>query len=303
MTGYLHPAYAESLAEFGIPRLLPRSGGWVLERSIPGLSDRDAIGCYPLFACRDWTQLQSDLDDIEGLVSLTVVTDPFGRYTESDLRLCFKDLVVPFKEHFVIDLAYPVDSFVQSHHRRNARKALRELQVERCAQPAALLDEWLGLYATLVARHHISGIAAFSRTSFERQLAIPGLVAHRAQHKGETVGILLWYVQNDVAYYHLGAYSPQGYDLRASFALFSHAIEDFGRLGLRWLNLGAAPGGSGGASGLARFKAGWASGTRTAYLCGRVFDIDRYAEIARGKNVLPTGYFPAYRAGEFASAE
>lgn len=27
MTGYLHPGYAESLAEFGAPRELPRCGG------------------------------------------------------------------------------------------------------------------------------------------------------------------------------------------------------------------------------------------------------------------------------------
>jgi hypothetical protein len=300
MTGYLHPAYAESLAEFGTPRLLPRSGGWLLERAVAGFPDRDAIGCYPLFACRDWTQLLPDFDETEGLVSLTVVTDPFGRYTESDLRLCFRDLVVPFKEHFVVDLEYSADTFVQPHHRRNARKALRELQVDHYAQPVALLDDWVSLYATLVARHQITGIAAFSRESFAQQFAVPGLVAHRAEHKGETVGMLLWYVQGDVGYYHLGAYSLRGYDLRASFALFSYAIEDFGRRGLRWLNLGAAPRReANGASGLARFKEGWASGTRTAYLCGRVFDTHRYAEIARAKNVLPTSYFPAYRAGEF----
>ena len=58
-TGYAHPAYAESLAEFGVPRLLPRSGGWILERRIESFPDRDAAGCYPLFSCRDWSRLRS----------------------------------------------------------------------------------------------------------------------------------------------------------------------------------------------------------------------------------------------------
>ena len=44
VTGYLHPGYARSLAEFGTPRELERSGGWLLERAIPGSSYFDAMG-------------------------------------------------------------------------------------------------------------------------------------------------------------------------------------------------------------------------------------------------------------------
>lgn len=32
---YSHPGYAESLSEFGVPRSLPRCGGWLLERAFP----------------------------------------------------------------------------------------------------------------------------------------------------------------------------------------------------------------------------------------------------------------------------
>ena len=66
MSGYAHPAYAWSLQEFGCPRELPRCGGWVLERQVPGTSERDATGCYPLFACADWGRLREDLDAIGG---------------------------------------------------------------------------------------------------------------------------------------------------------------------------------------------------------------------------------------------
>ena len=44
--------YAHSLAEFGSPLWLPYSQGQVLLRTIPGVNDVDATGCYPRFACR-----------------------------------------------------------------------------------------------------------------------------------------------------------------------------------------------------------------------------------------------------------
>ena len=52
VSGYLHPTYARSLSEFGAPRHLPHSGAWILERRIPGSPYSDAMGCYPILACR-----------------------------------------------------------------------------------------------------------------------------------------------------------------------------------------------------------------------------------------------------------
>ena len=125
LSGYLHPAYAESLAEFGTPYLLPASGGWLLKRPVPGVPYQDAMGCYPLFACRDWSQLGADLADIRtDLVSLALVADPFGIYEYTTLKRCF-DTVSPFKDHFIIDLSLPLRTFVSAHHRYRGRKARR----------------------------------------------------------------------------------------------------------------------------------------------------------------------------------
>ena len=55
-TGYLHPEYVKSLAEFGDPQWVPRSGGWVLRRKIPGSWYHDAMGSYPLFTCSDCSE-------------------------------------------------------------------------------------------------------------------------------------------------------------------------------------------------------------------------------------------------------
>src|SRR5207237_160064 len=112
-SGYAHPGYAASLLEFGRPRALIQSGGWILERPIPGANARDAMGCYPIFSCRDWSLLKSDLVELSGdLVSLVLVADPFGNFTEKLLGDTFKDLLTPFKEHFVIDLCEPLKDFV-----------------------------------------------------------------------------------------------------------------------------------------------------------------------------------------------
>lgn len=298
-SGYAHSDYARSLAEFGHPRALFRSGGWILERLIPGTDSRDGMGCYPLFSCRDWSWLTDDFADLgDELVSLVLVADPFGNFTKEILSETFKDLLVPFKEHFAIDLREPAGEFASPHHQRNAGAALRLIEVEHAASAEVLLDEWSLLYANLSARHTITGIAAFSRDSFARQLRVPGMTAFRAVHGGQTIGINLWYAGREVGYYHLGAYSEQGYRLRASFALFWRAIEHFAAAGLKWLDLGAGAGAANdGADGLTRFKRGWANTTRTAYLCGRILDRPKYERLVDGKD--PNDYFPAYRRGEF----
>lgn len=289
-----------ALEEFGAPRSLPRSGGWLLERSIPGTSYRDAMGCYPLFACTDWSTLDQDLEELTGeLVSVALVADPFGDHEVELLRRCFPDRLIPFKEHFVTDLSLPRDTFVDSQHQRKARRALEQLSVERCEYALQFVDEWNNLYANLIKRHSIRGLTEFSAASFKAQMAVPGLSLFRAARNGETAGMTLWYTDHDVAYYHLGAYSEIGYELEASFAIFWQALDHFAKQGLKWLDLGAGAGLSNRTDGLTRFKRGWANGTRPAYFCGRIFDHSKYNEAIRARHIGPSDYFPAYRKGEF----
>src|SRR5262245_21402281 len=271
MNGYSHHAYAASLAEFGNPRALPRSNGWILERPIIPTAYRDAMGCYPLFACHDWSKLDLDLEELgNDIVSVAVVADPFGAHDPAQLRKYFPTLVTPFKEHLVTDLSRSPESIVAAPHRRKARKALELVDVECFEDAIRVRDEWIELYANLIQRHCIRGLSAFSANSLKAQLAVPGISVFRAIRGHETVGMTLWYTDREVAYYHLGAHSKVGYELAASFALFWYALEYFSSHGLHWLNLGAGAGISAreGSDGLIRFKRGWATGTRTAYLCG-----------------------------------
>ena len=247
------------------------------------------MGCYPLFACRDWSQLSADLTDLGiALVSLSIVADPFGQYSLRTLHRCF-DYVTPFKEHFVADLRRPIKLIISRHHRYYARKASRAVAVEMCEHPIKFLSDWVSLYAILVRTHNIRGPAALSQASFSKQLSVPGMVAFRALHNGTTVGMTLWYVQGDVAYSHLSAYSDVGYDLRASYALFWTALQHFRLCSLRWVHLGGGAGATAPASeGLVAFKRGWATETRTAYLCGRIFDPPTYQALleATGRDIV-----------------
>lgn len=301
LSGYQHPLYAASLAEFGVPLELPRCQGWLLERPVENSATRDAMGCYPVFSCGDWTGLAADLAGLASrLVSVVLVSDPFGDYDEALLRSCF-DRVMAFKEHYVADLEQRWERFTSATHRKFARRARRKMQIELCAEPARYLDEWCVLYEEFAARKGISGIRAFSRASFARQLTVPGLVMFRASDGDETLGLDLWYVQGDVAQGHLVAVSDRGYELQAAYALKMALLEYFqGRV--RWVNFGGTPGpGNDAVDGLAAFKRGWSSGTRTAWLCGRVLNASAYAELARARGLEPDIlYFPAYRKGEFA---
>jgi len=299
-TGYLHRSYAESLADVGEPVELPSSRGWILQRRTPVLDLRDAMGCYPIFCCRQWQALGDDLDRLrDTLVAISLVTDPFGDYSVDLLQSLF-DIAGPHKEHFVADLSRPLEQYTSARHRKYARKALQKIAVEVCDQPGTYLDEWVRLYDNLIDRHQISGMRRFSRESFARQLAVPGAVMFRAIEGNEALSLDLWYVQGDVAHAHLVGTSPRGYETHVSYALKLFILQYFADK-VRWANLGGVPGTHRNPnSGLAAFKRGWSSETRTVFLCGKIFNESDYQELVRANHSEETDFFPPYRQREFS---
>jgi hypothetical protein len=301
---YGHEDYVRSLAEFGSPRSLDRSGGWVLERPVPGAPGlRDAAGCYPLFTCRDWFALGEDLADLRAsdLVSVVLVADPLTLPADIDLARHFGGVCLPWKDHYLVDLG--ADHEPSTHHRRNARRFLRHATVEVVDDPTAWLDTWCSLYAQLVARHAITGAACFSRESFARQLALPGAVLLRAATADDaTAGLQIWFVDGPHAWHHLSAYGAEGYRWGgASYALVAAALDHLREHGVREVDLGSGAGlAHDTEDGLSRFKRGWSTHARPAWLCGAVLDPAGYAELAGDD---PGPYFPAYRDPARAAAQ
>jgi hypothetical protein len=303
MTGYLHPFYAKSLSEFGRPIELPECGGWLLERRIPNSDLKDAMGCYPLFCCTDWTRLAADIQKVKDrYVTISLVADPFAPITTVDLSRYFQ-LVQPFKEHFIIDVSDSTDRHIDRHHRYYARRALKQIKVRLVNDPRARLEDWVHFYEILVERHRLRGIKAFSKTAFAIQFEVPGLVIFQATRNGRTIGMHLWYVQSGIAYSHLNAVNEEGYAVGAAYALYWSAISEFKQHHageIRWIDLGAGAGKEETSrNGLSRFKRGWATGEKVKYFCGSVLDRENY-RLLTGTAQIDSGYFPLYRAGELS---
>jgi hypothetical protein len=152
MQGYLNEKYAQSLSEFGTPVWLEKSQGWIIKRSIQHCYD--GMGCYPLFCCKDWSKLYLDMTQIKSeIISLALVTDPFGNYQETDLRKIFCDVCFPYKEHFVIDLKKDKKKFIVEHHQRNAKKALKLLKIQSSQEGISYLENWNCLYNKLIEKY------------------------------------------------------------------------------------------------------------------------------------------------------
>jgi hypothetical protein len=257
------------------------------------------MGIYPFVACDDWRGLAADVDALAdtGLVSLTLVTDPFCPLDTDRLRDIFPDRMQSFNDHHVVDLASDYLSAISKRRLRQARAALREMTVETVENPEEVADTWVSLYRTLVERHDIRDMRAFSPEALKRQLQVPGAIVFRAHRQGRTLGMHIWYVHGDTAHSHLTAMDAEGYERRASYALHVYAFEHL-PANVRWVNLGGVPGGESN-EGLYHFKSGWATETRPTYLCGRILDRAGYEALAESTGTAASDWFPAYREGEF----
>ena len=302
-TGYLHPGYAESLAEFGTPRELPYSGGWLLERVIPRCEARDAMGCYPVFTCRHWDRLHADLAELFGhLVTVALVPDPLANVDKTYLDGCF-DLVRPFKCHYITDLTTPFQDSVNEHHRYCTRRSRQDVEVEICEEPCRYAREWISLYGNLIQTHNVRGLRAFSPECLRKQLSIPGMVLIVGKQREEVLGAHLVAIHDNVAYSHLAVFSAVGYEARAAYGIYWRTLEYLTSRKVDSFDLGGAAGlADTPTGGLSRFKRGWSNTTRIFYPCGRVLDAESCAQICRRMGVGHTEYFPAYRAGEFSSS-
>ncbi|HPF71635.1 MAG TPA: GNAT family N-acetyltransferase, partial [Candidatus Krumholzibacteria bacterium] len=214
-------------------------------RSIPGGGGRrDATGCYPLFRCRDWSGLPDDLARLkaDGLVSLVLVADPLGGAPAGGFGAVFGDLARPWKQHFLVDLDGREPG--SAHHRRNARRFLRHAGIEVSTAPSTELDTWCRLYDALVQRHHVTGIARFTRRAFAEQLALPGVLLVKAvTADGGAAGMQLWLTDGDRAWHHLSGYAPAGYRWGgASYALMQASLAELAARGVRTVDLGAGAG-------------------------------------------------------------
>ncbi len=288
-SGYASAAYLRALGL--TPRALGRTGGYLVERALPG-GGVDLAGAYPLFACQDWQALARAVADLPaGPITLTLVSDPFNPLGAAGLGAIFP-VCRKLHDHWIVDLSAP--PVVSRHHRRKLRAA-GAVRIEAGPADPALGAAWAALYGHLVAKKSIRDARAFSPQSLAAQLAVPGAQLVTAWDGPQLLGADLYYLDRGRAYAHLSAYAPEGYARSVSYPMLAAAIEHF-RTSASVIDLGGAPAGPAG-QGIAHFKSGWTSQTLPSHLCGKVLDARAYLELAPGAD--PDGFFPAYRAGEY----
>jgi len=293
MEGYLHPLYAQSFSDIGEPIFLPKSKGWLIKRQIPGTDYFDAMGPYPLFFCEVYESVLSDFDDLKDqLVSISMVIGPFAKFPLEMYKAYF-DICYPYKDHYILDTRQPLLESISKYSRQDARKALKNVSVAWQIAPNIDLDEWVRLYDHLIKRHNITGIRTFSRNCFSKQIKIPSTHFFKASHKGEVVAGNLYYLQGDVAYGHLLALTPKGYQFGASHAIKWITIQQLSK-SVRWIDFG---GGTGKQDGLVSFKNGWSNTTGKSYFCGKILNHEIYQQLALNGN--ERDWFPVYRSGDF----
>ena len=259
----------------------------------------DAMGCYPLFTCRHWDRLADDLEELgRDCVSLVLVNDPFSPLGKPALETIF-DRVIFFKNHYVADLTVATRDFVSGKRLRSARSALSRMRVEIAGQPtAALVDDWLCLQSEIQHRHGPRATRLLTRDAVARLFATPGVIVLRVTLENMLMGMHVDILAGPVVYAHLAAYSSEGYAANASSAINVFEIEYF-RGKARWIDWGGNAGRADDKDdGLARFKSRFSTGSLPVYLCGKIFQHERYDELVRARSGSNQAYFPAYRAGD-----
>ena len=292
---YSSQDYLEALAEFGEVVRLPRSKAGLLVQPIPGTDLCDARGPYPLFGAENWEAISTDLEERKrDWVCFVGVADPLAAPSPEVLNVAFPDLCRPYKEHFIVELRGKYEGPYSEGHRRAVRRAQSRLEIARVEPCPVAQTDWWRLYEGLCREKVIEGMAAFSESSFAKQLEMPEMVVSQARREGRVVAMTLWLVSGMRAYYHLGASDAEGYTNRASFGLFDQALRDLAERGVEQVLLGSGAGVRVQENdGLARFKAGWANASRTAYLCGSILNEEAYGRLSLARE---RDFFPAYRA-------
>ncbi len=289
---YASAAYARAFEEVAEPLWVAAWGAYVLARELPGGGGRDALGMYPLAPFAPDADLAGGLRWLkdQGLVSIGLVPDPASAPAPEQLQAAF-DLCVPFKTHLLVDFRREVR--FSKHHRAEVRRALKTVSVETVAL-ADHLDAWSRLYDTLIERHEIGGLSAFSRPAFERMAQVEGLTTVAAFADGEIVSMHLWVTDpvTRVAYSLLAATSAEGYRRSAAYAVEDASIRLLS--GLNAVNLGAGAGLQAEQDGLTFFKRGFANDEAQAWFCAAILDEARYAALSGG-TTAPAIPFPAYR--------
>ena len=272
-TGYRHAAYAQSLVEFGTPRSLTRCGGWILEREIANAGARDGMGCYPLFACRDWGALGAGPRRSRLLPGLASPSSRIPSVSESPTRLreCVSGSRPPLQAAFHLRSDRPLKSAVSPQSplqsrtgptlRRRSTSASRHMHGRRPGT-ICIMRSCGGMASGVVALFPLRHWPASSRFP-AWSCSAPSMATRWSAWRSGMCRTR----SPTITWRHRTTWATRFARRTACSGAHSSSSK---RPALTAVDLGAAAGRQDVADGLSRFKRGWATGQRTAYLCGRI---------------------------------
>lgn len=284
--------YVQSLSFNGQAFDVPEWGSAVVSRPTE-LDLADVAGSYPMTVLSPGVDLAGGLARLReaGFVSAVIVLDDYHRPLMTALESAF-DLVRPFKTHYVVDRSVG-DAAPSRHHRYEIKKSLSSVNVEAFALRDHF-EQWLGLYENLTFRHGLSGMHDFPRSHHELLSEMPGVTAVGAFADGVLLAAHIWVEHGGRVHSHLAASSEKGYGLGAAYAVNDASIRLFPDVGI--INLGGGAGYEDDSSnGLARFKMGFTNATSRSYVCGKILDAGKYAQLSATRDSA-SNFFPTYRA-------
>jgi hypothetical protein len=154
-------------------------------------------------------------------------------------------------------------------------------------------DEFSRLYDTLIDAHHISGVAAFSKSFFKALIHVKGLRAVAAYLAGRIVSMMLFMEFDGRVYSFLAGTSDEGRANSAHYGMYAEALENLSEYLI--VNLGGAPGLSDDPEhGIAFAKRRLTNTTSQSYLCGAILDPGAYSGLLPVAGIT-SNFFPAYR--------
>lgn len=287
---FSYEAYARTLSHIGKAVWLPTSQCWAIERDIRGSGRKDLMGTYPMMGPISDDALFVDLNNLaEKYVSFVGITNPMlpVGWSPSINELAS---ITQYKPHFVADLSLNPATWLGPTAIRNIGYAQKHFSFRELF-PAQGWKELANLYRILKRRVKHLGYADFSRDQIERQCCIQGARVFTIQGSNACDGAALVYVADSVVYFHLAAYSSEGYANRGGYALVAGALDALRESGVRWAHLGGAPDGPNG-EGIAEFKRRLSTETRMSHIVKVVMQPYEYARLSGG---IHAGYFPSYR--------
>ena len=284
---YNTPEYAACFDGLAELRNIGKNLGYMRLRGIEGIPHKDAIIAAPRLTFSDAATVVETLRSWD-IVSAVIIPDPLQEAQELENNF---DTVRPFKTHYVYDPAQKIE--FQGFHKTNIAIADKKCRVRRISFQDHI-ESWLTFWDILLERHHIEGLARYSRQYFASLASVPGLIAYGAfDLDGNIVAISLWFEHGDHAVSHLNACAPEGYKIQANYGIYKFMLEDLKDKALIDLgsNVGAVDDPE---DGLSKFKSGFSNTVRQSYICGLICDRARYDELTAGRK--NEAFFPAYRA-------